>query len=399
MTTISAGAGTSTGFGRWKLTPARLVLLLLFLAAFATAILRLTKGLGAVSNLSDTTPWGLWKAWDVIVVVPLGASGFTMAFVRYFLKADKYEYIMRRSVIWAAIMYLSMGVRLAFDLGLPWRIVNPRIYWGNIHSALFEVAWCVFLYLIVLFIENIPRVLERIGAERAHKIEHAVHWIAPAFVLGGVLLSSMHQSSLGTLYMIAGHRVDPLWYHPWLNYIYLLTAIAAGLSVTIILEAVSDRIWKTGFATDLLAKLGVAVATALGIAFVWRLGSLAAEGQLGQIFQPRLATALWWVEMLVGYVMPLAILVVGKWRKAKGTLVLAATGVIFGMISLRLNVVFTAMNADLHAHYWPSIWEWVFSIGATAGTFVIFTWFAETLPGVLGKTGAKAEKRAARTAG
>jgi Ni/Fe-hydrogenase subunit HybB-like protein len=379
---------TTTSFGRWKFTPARGLLLLLFLAGGVVSVYRLVAGMGAVTNLSDTSPWGLWKAWDVIVVVPLGASGFTMAFVRYFLKAEKYEQIMRRSVIWAAIMYLSMGVRLAFDLGLPWRIVNPLIYWGNIHSALFEVAWCVFLYLIVLAVENLPRVLERFGTARAERIEHAIHWVAPAFVLGGVLLSSMHQSSLGTLYMIAGHRMDPLWYHPWLNYIYLLTAIAAGLSVTILLEAASDRIWKTGFATTLLAKLGTAVGVFLGIAFVWRIYSLAVEGQLGQLTQPRLATALWWAEMLLGYVLPLVLLSVRRWRSTRGGLVVAAAGVIFGMISLRLNVVFTAMNAALNSHYSPSVYEWLFSIGATAGTLVIFTWFAETLPGVLGKTAA-----------
>ncbi|HWI62157.1 MAG TPA: NrfD/PsrC family molybdoenzyme membrane anchor subunit, partial [Symbiobacteriaceae bacterium] len=276
---------TSTTFGQWKATPAKLLLLALFLAAIGISVYRLFVGLGAVTNLSDTTPWGLWKAWDVIVVVPLGASGFTMAFVRYFLKADKYEYIMRRSVVWAAICYISMGARLMFDIGLPWRIPNPLIYWGNIHSALFEVAWCVALYLIVLFVENIPRVTERVSVHWAHKFEHAIHWVAPGFVLFGVLLSSMHQSSLGTLYMIAGKRVDPLWYHPWLNYIYLLTAIAAGLSVTILIEWASSKLYKTPFQSGLLSKLGAAVGVALGVAFVWRLGSMAVEGSFGEIFR------------------------------------------------------------------------------------------------------------------
>jgi Ni/Fe-hydrogenase subunit HybB-like protein len=382
MTSHAAGA---TSFGRWKFTPLRGLLLLLFLAGGVVAIYRLYVGLGAVTNLSDTSPWGIWKSYDVVVTVPLGASGFTMAFVRYFLKAEKYEHIMRRSVVWAAIMYLSMGVRLFFDIGLPWRLPNPLIFWGNIHSPLFEVAWCVAMYLIVLFVENIPRVTERLGAGWAHRFEHGIHWVAPGFVLFGILLSSMHQSSLGTLSMIMGKRIDPLWYHPWLNYIYLLTAIAAGLSVTILIEHFSDKLWRTEFQTALLAKLGAAVAVALGVAFVWRIYALVAEGQLGQLTRPRLATGLWWAEMLLGYVGPLLILSVGKWRNSRTGLVWAAAGVVFGMISLRLNMLFTAMNAAMGSHYRPSITEWLFSVGATAGTLVIFTWFAETLPGILGK--------------
>ncbi|HWI62807.1 MAG TPA: hypothetical protein VNT75_13255 [Symbiobacteriaceae bacterium] len=374
-----------TSFGTYRLTPAKSALWVLFLAAIGVAVYRLFAGLGAVTNLSDTTPWGLWKAWDVIVVVPLGASGFTMAFVRYVLKSDKYEHIMRRSVIWAAIMYISMGARLAFDIGLPWRLPYPLVFWGNIHSALFEVAWCVALYLIVLFVENIPRLTERFGAQWADKFEHAIHRVGPAFVLFGVLLSSMHQSSLGTLYMIAGKRLDALWYHPWLNYIYLLTAIAAGLSVTILLEAASHKLYKTPFQTGLLAKLGAAVGVALGIAFVWRIGSMVAEGSLSQIFRSDISAYLWWTEMLAGYVLPLAILSRGAWRKDQSLLTLAAAGVVYGMISLRMNVVFTGMNKALGASgYWPSITEWLFSIGFTAGTIVIFGFLAEKLPGIIG---------------
>lgn len=372
--------------GRWRLTRGKGLLLALFAGALAVSVFRLFSTLSAVTNLTDNAPWGLWKAWDVIAVVPLGASGFTMAFVRYILKDARYEYIARRSVIWAAIMYLSMGARLFFDIGLPWRIYRPIAFWGNIHSALFEVAWCVFLYLIVLLMENLPRIMERSKNPSILKLEHSLHVILPFFVLGGVMLSTLHQSSLGTLYMIVGKRIDPLWYHPWLNYIYLLTAIAAGLSVAILIEAVSNKLYKTPFETGLLAKLGVAVATALSIALVWRVGSLAAEGNIGQIFTARYATALWWVEILAGYVAPIALLVSPATRNTRKGLVWAAAAAVFGMISIRANVVFTGMAASgLNANYFPSWTEWLFSIGWTAGTMVAFTWFVEGLPGILGQ--------------
>jgi len=376
----------TNSFGRWRYSHGKGILLALFAAAIGVVIYRLMYGLGAATNLNDNTPWGLWKAFDVIVVVPLGASGFTMAFVRYILKDERYEYIMRRSVTWAAIMYLSMGVRLAFDIGLPWRIPYPLVFWGNIHSALFEVAWCVALYLIVLLIENLPRITERMGASWAHKLEHGIHWVAPAFVLGGVLLSSMHQSSLGTLYMIAGKRLDPLWYHPWLNYIYLITAIGAGLSVTILLEHFTNKLYKSAFHTHLLSKLGAVVGIAMAVAFVWRMGSMVTEGTLSQVFQPRLATGLWWVEMLVGYVLPIVLLSRSAWRNSRGPLVLAAMATVYGMISQRMNVVLNGLSADMGSQYFPSLTEVLFTVGATAGTLVVYTFLVELLPGIIGRS-------------
>jgi len=370
---------------RWRPTPMKLVLLALFVAAMVVSVYRLFTGIGAVTGLSDDTPWGLWKVFDVIIYVPLGASGFTMAFVVYFLKGKEYEHIMRRSVIWAAIAYLSVGTRLAFDIGLPWRIANPLIFWGNLHSPLFEVAWCMALYLMVLFFENVPRIMERLQVTWVHKLEHALHWIMPAFVLFGILLSSMHQSTLGTLYMIAGKRLDALWYHPWLNYIYLLTAIAAGLAVTILIEGWSSYYYKTPFQTKLLAKLSVAVGVALAIALAWRVGSMVAEGTIGEIFRPRLATYIWWIEILVGYLLPIAILIRGAWRNSRWPLLIAAGSTVAGMIMLRANVAFTGMAAAMQSTYRPTLPEIIFTLGATAGTLVIFTWFVETLPAILGK--------------
>jgi Ni/Fe-hydrogenase subunit HybB-like protein len=259
----------------------------------------------------------------------------------------------------------------------------PIVFWGNIHSALFEVAWCVALYLIVLFFENMPRVMERSGKTLGLKLERSLHIVLPMLVLAGILLSTMHQSSLGTLYMMVGKRIDPLWYHPWLNYIYLLTAIAAGLSVAILIEAASNRLYKTEFETGLLAKLAVAVNVALVLTLAWRIEALAAEGTLGLIFTARYATALWWLEILAGYVVPILILSNQAGRNSRRGLVWAAGVTVLGMALLRVNVVFTGMNATMNANYFPSWTEWLFSIGFTAGTLVAWTWFAEGLPGIL----------------
>lgn len=371
---------------RWRMSPFKALLLSLFGIAFIVSVVRMFTGLGAVTNLSDTTPWGLWKAIDVIIYVPLGASGFTMAFTRYIVPGGhRYEEIMRRSVIWAAICYLSVGVRLAFDIGLPWRLPNPLVFGGNLHSALFEVAWCMFLYICVLFLENIPRVMERYSIPWVAKLEHFLHKIMPAFVLFGVLLSSMHQSSLGTLYMIAGRRMDALWYHPWLNYVYLLTAIGCGLSITIMIEGWSNNYYKTEFRTDLLSKLAVVVATVYAIALAWRVGVLALDGNLGLLFAARTETIFWWGEILVGFVAPIVIFATPRLRHSRPWLCAGAILAVGGAIVFRLNVVFTAMAKAMNSHYFPSIAELLFTIGATAGTMVIYTWFVETLPAILGR--------------
>lgn len=376
---------------RWRMTPGKAVLLALLAAAAVVAVVRLFLGLGATTGLNDSMPWGLWKIFDVVVVVPLGATGFVMAFIRYFTPGgEQYEYLNRRAVIWAAIMYLSMGVRLAFDIGLPWRIANPLIFGGNLHSPLFEIAWCVALYLIVLFFENISRVAEEQQRPWVKKADHALHKILPGFVLAGVLLSTMHHSSLGTLFMITGKRMDPLWYHPWLNYVYLLTSIATGMAMMMVLETLTSRYYKIKFETGLLARLAPWVAGILSVVLVWRLGAMAVEGQIGQIFVPRVETALWWGEILLGYVAPIAILFSRARHTQKG---LFAGGLltVLGMIALRLNVGFTALMGALNAEYTPTIPEILFTVGATAGTVVIYTWFVETLPSILGSRERDAE--------
>ncbi|HEY3366059.1 MAG TPA: NrfD/PsrC family molybdoenzyme membrane anchor subunit [Symbiobacteriaceae bacterium] len=371
--------------GKWKLNWFKALCLLLFAGTLGVIGYRVMYGLGASTGLNDTAPWGLWKAFDVVVIVPLGGAGFTMAFVRYFLNDARYELIARRSVIWAAIAYISMGARLMFDIGLPWRLANPLIFGGNIHSALFEVAWCVALYLIVLFFENLPRVAERIGSQKAASFEHNIHKILPFFVLFGIMLSSMHQASLGTLFMIVGKRIDPLWYHPWLNYIFLLTAVAAGLSVAVVIEGLTATYYKTKYETALLGKLLAGVAVFLGVAFVWRIGVLVMAGTIGNAFTGSTASLLWWAEQLALFVVPLVILASTKLRNSRTTQQIAAWSTVVGMVMLRLNVTFTGMAKDLNMHYTPTWMEWLFTIGFTAGTIVAFTVMVELLPGILGE--------------
>lgn len=385
----------SQRFGRFTMNPFKWVLLLLSVGFFAVIVWRTAVGLGAVTNLSDTAPWGTWKVWDVIAYIPLGASGFTLAFVRYIVKDERYEQIARRAVMWAIIAYASSGLRLMFDIGVPWRLPMPLLFSRNIHSALLEVAWCMFLYLIVLLMENAPRLMERFHQDWIVKAEHVLHKILPIFVLGGVLLSLMHQSTLGTIFMVMGKRVDPLWYHPWLNYLFLLTAIAGGLGVSIVIEALMHRYYKVKFETALLSKMGVAMLVALVVAFVWRIGAMAAAGSLGNAFAMRGAVLSWWVEIITLFVVPIILLANSAWRSSRRHLTMAAASTVFGMLLYRLNVGFPGIAATMKSTYVPTFPELLFSVGGTALTILLFLFAAEKLPGVLGKdTPAHAEETA-----
>ncbi|MFZ5823366.1 MAG: NrfD/PsrC family molybdoenzyme membrane anchor subunit [Bacillota bacterium] len=370
---------------RWKITPFKGVLLALFGIAVVVAVVRLFTGLGAVTGMNDSFPWAIWKTVHIIIFVPLGASGFTMAFVRYFTPGGaRYEQMMRRAVIWAAIAYLSAGASLAFDIGLPWRIANPLLFGGNLHSPLFEVAWCMALYIMVLFFENVPRVMERQKRQWVHKLEHTLHKIMPGFVLFGVLLSTMHQSSLGAIFMIAGKRLDPLWYHPWINYTFLLTAIASGLAVMIMIEGWSNHYYKTTFQTNLLSKFAPWIAGLLAVTLLWRISSMVTEGTLSLVMTSGFKSLLWWGEIIVGYLLPIG-LFLSPLRQNRWGLVAGAMATIGGMISLRANTAMTGLWEALNASYVPKLPEVLFSVGAVAGTLVIYNWFVETLPAILGR--------------
>jgi Ni/Fe-hydrogenase subunit HybB-like protein len=207
--------------------------------AAAVGLLRFIFGLGVTTNLNDTTPWGFWINFDVMGGVALAAGGFVITAIFYIMKREEFHALVKPAVLTAFLGYIAVVFGLLFDLGLPWNIWHMLIYW-NPHSPLFEVGWCVMLYLTVLLLEFSPVPLEKFS--RYAKIRKFLMKFRFVFVLLGIMLSTLHQSSLGSLFLIMPFRSDPLWYSHILPLQFFISAIALGLMMV----AFESSITQTG---------------------------------------------------------------------------------------------------------------------------------------------------------
>ncbi len=214
---------------RPKVTFWKMIVVLVFLAGAYATVLRYTRGLGASTHLSDQFPWGLWIGFDVLCGVMMAAGGFALTATVYIFNIERFRPIIRPTVLTAFLGYCLVVVALLYDLGRPYRIWHPLVMW-NPRSVMFEVGWCVTLYTAVLALEFAPIIFERLRLEKALRIQHAI--VIP-LVIAGVLLSTLHQSSLGSLYLIVPEKLHPLWYSPLLPVFFFLSAICVGLAMTI----------------------------------------------------------------------------------------------------------------------------------------------------------------------
>ena len=237
---------------RPKLTFWTTIVVLIFIAGAYATFLRFTRGLGATTNLSDPFPWGIWIGFDVLCGVMMAAGGFTLTAAVYIFNLERFRPIIRPTVLTAFLGYSLVVVALMFDLGRPYRIWHPLIMW-NPHSVMFEVGWCVTLYTTVLALEFAPIVFERLRMEKALRIQHAI--VIP-LVIAGVLLSTLHQSSLGSLYLIVPEKLHPLWYTPLLPVFFFLSAICVGLAMTIFESRMTSKAFSKELELPLLISLG-----------------------------------------------------------------------------------------------------------------------------------------------
>ena len=215
-------------------------------------VYRFRYGLGAVTHLTQVNAWGLWKGFNVITGVALGAGGYTLACAVYILGLREYRPLVRVGVLAGFVAYASAVVGLLIDIGQPWRIVYPLVYSFGVTSVMFEVAWCMCLYLAVLAFEFSPAVYEWLGLRRLH--ERTVR-LSAGVVAFGVILSSLHQPSLGALFLMAPSKLHPLWYSRFMPVLFFVSSIAAGLAMVITVSAVARRLMPSAFSATLLQRL------------------------------------------------------------------------------------------------------------------------------------------------
>lgn len=348
-----------------------------FTLLFAVMIvLRFTGGLGAISNLSDQMPWGLWIGFDMLCGVALAAGGFTITGVVYILHLEKYRPIVRPTILTAFLGYAMVICALLLDLGRPWNIWHPIIFW-NPHSVMFEIGWCVMLYTTVLFLEFLPFVFERFGFNWGL---HVWQRLSPILVLMGILLSTLHQSSLGTLYVIIPQKMHPLWYSPILPILFFLSAIALGLAMVSIESFLSLRAFGKRLEPDLLAGTGKACAVVLMIYLVVRLEDLFVRGSLPCAWKFDAGSWFFLGEIVLGVLVPIGMLVFEKVRRRPLMLVFASFLVVLGMIFNRLNVGVTSFQLQMGVQYTPSWKEFAVSIGLIGIGFALFGLAVRYLP-------------------
>lgn len=355
--------------------------IILALAFYAT-IVRFTKGLGAATNLSDAFPWGLWIGFDVLVGVGLAAGGFVIAATVHVFRIEKYKPIARPAVLTAFLGYVLVVIALLFDLGRPYRIWHPLVMW-NPHSVMFEVAWCVMLYTTVLALEFSPLVFERFGLSKPLRIMRKA--FVP-LVIVGVLLSTMHQSSLGTLYVIVPDKLHGLWYSPLLPVFFFISAVAGGLSMTIFESFMSRRAFGKRLEKDLLEGLARTSVVVLALYTVLRLEDLAARGNFGLIFQIAPESTLFWGEITLGAILPMVLFAIPRVRRSESGLFLAAVLTVMGFILNRLNVAITGMAASSGTLYIPSWMELSVTMGVVTLGFILFGLAVRHLPIFSGET-------------
>ncbi len=373
---MNMGMQTSNG-RRWpEMSFWRLVFLVLVAAGSVATILRFTRGLGAATNLSDQFPWGLWIGFDVLTGVGLAAGGFTITAVVYIFNLKRFTPIIRPTVLTAFLGYLFVIFGLMVDLGQPHRIWHALVMW-NPRSVMFEVAWCVMLYTTVLSLEFSPIVFERLNLERPRRIMRA---ISVPLVIVGVILSTLHQSSLGSLYLIVPEKLHPLWYSPLLPVFFFTSAIAAGLAMVIVESYLCQRALDHHLEMKLLEPLGRAMVVVLSVYGILRLQDLARRGALAGLRQLDYEGTMFLLEMGLGVLLPILLLAIPRIRGTQPGLVTGAFLAVLGFVMHRMNVSVTGMERASGATYLPSWMEFAVSLGLVAAGFAIFGLAVRYLP-------------------
>ena len=372
---------------RLRLSPLVMVLLTLMGIAFVVAMVRYIYGIGAISNLSYSYPWGFWISFDLFTGVAIGSGAFVMAATVYIFELKEFKPLLRPSVLTGFLGYIMVVIALLVDLGHPERIWYMMIHMNGT-SVLLEIGICVMSYLTVLAIEFAPILFEGLKWE---KWAHLIHRFIMPFVIIGVVLSTLHQSSLGSLLLIQPAKLYPLWWTPILPILFFISAVSIGLAMIIFESTVSSRYFHRGLEVHLLEKLGRAIPIVLAIYLIVRFTQLTVSNDLQYLFNSGLMSILFWTEIIVGSIIPLILFSIKKVRQSENGLLIGAIILLVGMILNRFDVSWFAVRHPdpmtyiptlmaNNAHYWPSLPEVSVSIGIFAAGILTFGLVAKYLP-------------------
>jgi len=344
-------------------TPVTVTLAILVAIAFVILGIRFVLGIGAVTNVSDGYPFGIWIAYDVVIGSAFACGGYSMALLVYIFNKGEYHPMVRPALLASMFGYTLAGASVIFDLGRYWN--TWHIFWpgyAQVNSVMFEVAVCITAYIVVMMIEFSPAFLEKFGLKDIHKKLNKVLFLIIAL---GVLLPSMHQSSLGSLIVVFGNQVHPLWQTLMLPLLYLMTAVMIGFAIVIFESCLSASGFKRPLELHLLIGLSRLMTGLLAAYLVVRVGDLAVRGALGYLFEPGIEAFMFWVEMSL-FVAPLILLWHPAARRRPARLFIAAFCLLFAGFFLRINAFLVGYETGAGWHYFPSVPEIMVSVGLIA---------------------------------
>jgi Ni/Fe-hydrogenase subunit HybB-like protein len=375
----------------------------LWLFAFFGAlaiVFRMGFGLGATTNLSDQVPWGLWKIMNMVAGVALSTGGFMVGFLVYVLKMERLRPLVKPAILIAFLGYGSSVFALLLDIGLPLRIWHPLFMW-NEHSFLFEVAWCVMLYFTITIIELSPTLLDRFHMTGVARF---LHGIAPGVVIVGIALSSLHHSSLGSLFLVTPQRLHPLWYTTMLPFHFIVSAMGAGLMVVVLAKIAYAHLYDPesvfgprdenrgalacampekrepgpeGRDMPMIRLLATIACGFLAAALALKVADLFRTGSVRFLAAPTWESGLYICELLLLCAVPILLVAIPDTRKSPLGLGAAALCAAVGLVLNRVDVGIFGYFRDAGEVYIPSIAEWALSLGVIASAGLVFLYMSE----------------------
>lgn len=352
---------------------------LLFMIAAAIIIARLVFGLGAVTNLNDGYPWGIWIVLDVMVGTAFGCAGYSIALLVYLLNHGKYHPLVRPAMMAGLFGYGLAGLAVMIDLGRYWQFYT--LFWPGyvqFNSVMLEVSWCVMAYIVVLFIEFSPAFLERFGFDN---LKEKLSKVLFFFIAVGILLPTMHQSSLGSMAVIAGHQISALWQTQLLPPLFLISAMLMGYALIPFESILSSLGLHRPIESSLLAKLSTVVFVVTLIYVVLRFVDLTWRGAIDLAFAGDTDSIMFWIENLL-FIVPLVLLAQRKLRTHPRYIFISALCLLLAGTLYRINIYIVGYHpvAGGNWHYFPSVTEIMLTVGIFSLEVLLYLIFVKTLP-------------------
>jgi Ni/Fe-hydrogenase subunit HybB-like protein len=338
---------------------------------------RLIFGIGAVSNINDGFPWGIWMVWDLVIGAALSCGGFAVALVVYIFNKGRYHPLVRPALLASLFGYTLAATSLFFDLGRYWNFWH--VFWpryAQVNSVIFELAVCMTAYILVMWIEFTPTIMEKFGM---HGLRRRLEKWLFFFIGLGVLLPAMHQSSLGSMLVIFGQQIHPLWQTPLLPLLFLISCLAMGYAMVVFEASVSSVGFRRPLEMDILSGVGQLLKWFLLAYLVARFGDLIWRGALGYAFEPGVRPLMFWVENGL-IAIAIALLWTERLRRNPQKLFLAAVAMVLGGVFYRLNAFYTAYDTGEGWSYFPSLSEILVTVGFMSMEILAFIIVVRLLP-------------------